>query len=517
MRMLVLCGITVGLTGVTSFQTPFLSCRPDQKALRSLRWQQNGNGWTDMRSRSMRPLFMSLVDPDTKEKKNSNKQKKSTIVGEDSDADKPLQPVGTQFFGGSMEKEIFFDEAIEDEATKIALSTGQEAGATAVKTPTAYARFEDSSAFPDERAKALGERLQSEFNAVLYEDAGQSSNYLGSLYSNPSMQWVSPFGDKKSATSPLKELQRALNYYNRLDASIMSVKFVSDNTCDVRWMTSVVWPNAWEARVAMSGTSTLTLNGDGSKITKQVDRIDNGGDKGTDLLNALSGQVNPRFWDFYHVGMTPSAEEMQRLPPSGNTKKGALSSYSIFEIAPRLVVKPCMLDSGGRAARAAQCIPNHGFSCAIKTAGPRKQRYVPTVPLEVRINKAEGGSRITWVVPVPAETASSSSLLLPVLPEGTREEEASTSYEYEPARRVATLPFGGYAQDEGISKVRQGLYESVMRDGLSPKLDSNDRPKFFFLQNNAKCCFTEEGLGMAVYEARPDFLKTNEVGIELEM
>jgi len=61
------------------------------------------------------------------------------------------------------------------------------------------------------------------------------------------------------------------------------------------------------------------------------------------------------------------------------------------------------------------------------------------------------------------------------------------------------------------------LYEQVTKDGLRPKLVEG-RPQFFFLNNDAKACFTADGgLGMAVYEWRPAFVKSNEVGIELEM
>jgi hypothetical protein len=35
--------------------------------------------------------------------------------------------------------------------------------------------------------------------------------------------------------------------------------------------------------------------------------------------------------------------------------------------------------------------------------------------------------------------------------------------------------------------------------------------------NSIKACYTNEGLGMAVYEWRPQFTTPNEIGIELEL
>ena len=55
-----------------------------------------------------------------------------------------------------------------------------------------------------------------------------------------------------------------------------------------------------------------------------------------------------------------------------------------------------------------------------------------------------------------------------------------------------------------VTEIRKKLYEEVTKDGLKPKLDEKGRPQFFFLQNDAKACFTGDG---------GDW---NEVGIELD-
>jgi hypothetical protein len=43
-----------------------------------------------------------------------------------------------------------------------------------------------------------------------------------------------------------------------------------------------------------------------------------------------------------------------------------------------------------------------------------------------------------------------------------------------------------------------------------------NRPIFFYINDVAKACYTQEGLGMAVYEWRPSFTQPNHIGLELE-
>jgi hypothetical protein len=135
------------------------------------------------------------------------------------------------------------------------------------------------------------------------------------------------------------------------------------------------------------------------------------------------------------------------------------------------------------------------------------------------VPQATGPLRLQWSIPVAVECLTSNDSVLTVPPpdeETAAEKRAECTYQWEDVRTVATLPYGGGPQDEAISNLRKRLYDKVVKDGLQPKLDDSGRPLFFFWQNNVKACYTEEGLGMAVYDWRPDFVKCNEVGIELE-
>ena len=116
------------------------------------------------------------------------------------------------------------------------------------------------------------------------------------------------------------------------------------------------------------------------------------------------------------------------------------------------------------------------------------------------------------------EFQSQPQLLLPVA-ETVDGSEPESRYEFQPARKVATVACGcGNPRDAETTDIRKKLYEQVVKDGLKPKLDELGRLRFFFLQNiTIKASYTEEGLGMCVYELRPAFAKANKVGIELQM
>ena len=152
--------------------------------------------------------------------------------------------------------------------------------------------------------------------------------------------------------------------------------------------------------------------------------------------------------------------------------------------------------------------------------GPKRQRYIATNPVEVQISRSADSQmpRISWTIPVAVELLSNAQLPLPGKdPETPEEAKEECRYEYQSRRRVATLSFGGNPQDAEVTKVRKELFEQVTKDGLKPRLDETGRPQFFFWQPDAKACYTEGGLGMAVYDWRPEFVKANKVGIELEL
>lgn len=435
---------------------------------------------------------------------NDRDEKTATMLEEYEDEEKPADVVGAKFFGGSAEKEELYDPVEEVQAYSVFLEE---------QRLSEYQRFQDTNSFPDGLAREFAMTLQTEINDIL------GSNSVGnSLYAGSNTKWDSPFSAKQSG-NPVTELQQAMEFYKQIDIALISAKSLSPDDSrnvqeiELRWEVSLIWPTAWEARVLVTGTSRISLDIASNTIISQEDFLDNGGNDGKDLVRALKPQLSPRFWDLYHIGMTPSAEVSQRLKSDG---KGLLSQFELFEIAPRLVLRPTLVDKGGREERAAQGLPNHSFSTIIKTMGPKKQRYTPTSPVEVsieRLGKAEG-SQITWTVAVPAEVSKSSVLPIPM--DDGSSDQAFCRYEYHPRRKIATLPYGGNPQDVEVTDLRKRLYNAVVQDGLRPKLGADGKPCFFFLQNDSKACFTEDGLGMAVYDWRPKFVNGNEVGIELE-
>jgi hypothetical protein len=405
----------------------------------------------------------------------------------------PADIGGSKFFGGNKQKEELYDADAEARA-------GSEVDLAA----EFYNKFLDGAAFCDPEVAKVASSLQSQINAVLYQGAATPNSDF--VYAS-NMQWETPMSvNKQKSKNPLQELKNSLDFYKRVDVAIVSGRRLDDTTIELQWEISVVWPIFWEARVLLTGVSKLNL--DGLSIVKQVDAFNDA----KDVLSTIAPQVRPRFWDFYHVGMTPSTELMPRL-----AQKTSLWGYSVYEIPARLVSTPSQLDVGDRNDRNAQTIPNHSFLCVIKTMGPQRQRYIPASPVQVQIVPGGGNLMLKWSIPLSVEFQSNAKLPLPGPdPEAIVGSNPGYKYEFQPRRKVATMKFGGNAQDVEITEIRKKLYDQVIKDGLKPKLDKTGRPEYFFLQNAVKACYTEEGLGMSVYEWRPAFVKPNEVGIELE-
>ncbi|KAL7471770.1 hypothetical protein ACHAXS_012080 [Conticribra weissflogii] len=351
--------------------------------------------------------------------------------------------VGTKFFGGNAVKDELYVPEEEERALELQKVKKEE------EIAMEYNRFQDEGAFSDELGRRVGESLQLALNSILHE--GQTNwDDVAVWKEDSALKWVTPFGKKSGNASPFKELEEAKSFYNKLDIAILSGSTIKSDekfsTVEIRWDIGALWPNPWESRVLLTGTSILTVvdDKDGNTITvvRQEDRLD--GSNPMDVVSSLSSQLFPRFWDVYHIGMTPSTELDPRFDPftvtspptSGKlsklSKRGLFSSYKLSYLPPRLVTQPSLLDANGRSGRTAQALPNHGFTTAIKTMGPNKESFVPVSPIEVTISKVPGdgsndgdgaGSLIMWTVPVPPEFASNAKLPLPLMEDESGDNE----------------------------------------------------------------------------------------------
>ena len=417
----------------------------------------------------------------------------TTTEWEDEDAGAGV--VGAQFFGGNKQKEEFYDPVAEAEATDLAFE----------ETVTTFDRFADRTAFDTIQAAELASRYQGLVNAVLSDNV--SADLQNTVLAN-NLKWESSLAS--DTTSPLVALSEAAKFYRRIHVAITSAKTLSGTDYELRWEIGVAWPIFWEPSVLVTGTSVLEVT-DGV-ITRQVDRVDD-----PDLLSGLGRQILPRFWDVYHIGMTPTAE----LSPTWERRRGLVQNFVIYDVPSRWVWSPTLLDRGDREDANASFLPNHAFTTAIRTMGPKKDDYVPTSPTQINIAPSTDGNRVTWKIPLSVEVQAQDEW--PLFQNDSNEEiddaieGASGSYVWQPARRVATLPTGiARPQDEGITDLRKRLYDLVTSAGLKPKLDANGRPCFFFWSASTKTCFTGKGLGMTVYEWRPKFAQSNHVGLDLE-
>jgi hypothetical protein len=410
------------------------------------------------------------------------------------DEDAPAGIQGAQFFGGNKEKEEFYDPVAEGQAS-------------IEKSEVTIDRFRVSMA--DETAEAVARSVQMQINQILYDSKDDSSVSKTTYTYASNLLWSTPLQSAKSRTSiPLLALEESNQFYQKLSVAVTGGRSMDTNQVLLYWEISVIWPIFWESRVLLTGSSVLTVN-ENNEITKQVDTLDE-----PNLLTNLVRQWLPRFWDVYHIGMTPSCEQSPKL-----VERRVAGGYTIYTVPARWYAECTLQDLSDRTDNVASTIPNHAFGCVIKTMGPQKQDYTPCVPVQVQIQAMT--KTLTWHIPIAVETlAKNSELVVPGPDEEIDTEtvqQPTSGFCYQPRRRVATLAYGGYAQDERVAVLRKQLYQTALQQGYTPKLDANGRPMFFFWQNAVKACYTDEGLGMAVYEWRPKWTKPNEIGIELEL
>ena len=444
------------------------------------------------------------------QKKNEEGTTTTTTTAEPwQDEDAGAGVVGAQFFGGNKEKEEFYDPVAEARATLV-VSTA---------TVTTFDRFADRTAFDSDAVAQLAAAYQQ----ALHPYNGTTNNNTNTnTVLSPNVQWTSPFSASQSSSSsslsPLQALRQATQFYRRLHVAITAGQTQADGTYTLRWEMGLAWPTFWEPAVLLTGTSSLSTDEEGI-ITKQVDRLDD-----PDLLGCLARQILPRFWDVYHIGMTPTSE----LSPAWERREqqqgqGLFTNLVVYDVPARWMWAPALLDQGDRDNANAAFLPNHAFTTAIRTMGPTKDRYVPTSPTQIDIAPGTAGNTVTWKIPLSVQLQSQTTW--PLLPNEGEDNQAARSattthptgtYVFTPARRVATLPTGlARAQDEGVTDLRKRLYETVTAAGLRPKRDANGRPCFFFWSATTKTCWTDKGLGMAVYEWRPAWAQANHIGLEL--
>lgn len=457
-------------------------------------------------------LFSSVDD---------SKEKTVTLLeGEDDpeDDEKPAGIGGAEFFGGNKQKEEFYDPVAE-----------REAGKDIKLKETMYDRFavSNDSLFDNVEVAMMAQSLQRQFNRILYMDNKKLSRIVERNIKDANDEGIMDvtFGQSfswetvmtKTSENPIEELKAAKKFYEEVDLAIVGGKKISEGVAELFWELSLVWPTFWSPRVVLTGTSTCTYAVDTMIINKQVDTIF-GADNAVSLLSQLRRQITPRFWDWYHIGMTPSAEQ---VPREIVAKKGGMT---VYQISPQLVTVPTLIETGTRENRNAQMVPNHAFTCIIRTMGAQKNNYVPTTPVEIQIgrnnktNKDDIRLLLSWYIPISTQfQAINENLALPSEenPEESGASSPTCKYEWRPLRQVATTKYGGNVQDPEITDIRKKLYEQVLKEGFKPKLDQNGKPVFFFWKNDLKACYIEDGLGMCVYDWRPKFAASNEVGIEL--
>lgn len=499
------------------------------------------------------------------------------------DEDLPAGIVGAEFFGGNKQKQEFFDPIAEAEAAEIAglsgimnnndydgdvdtktMSTTTTLIPTIIDTTTGSITTSTSTtnniklketmddnltddvqyidrfymidnAFDTIETATLARTLQIQINSILYDDDNDNMNTQQFYEYSPSFQWDTIF--TKATNNPFNELEKSLSFYQRIDVAIISGKKLTtdnsnnnNNIYQFQYEIGLTWPTLWEPRILLNCQSIITIDitNNNHIIMKQYDQLI--GDTNS-LFNTILKQLIPRFWDIYHIGMTPTSTEIQNkisLP-----KKNIFASYELYTIPSRIYLQPKLYDNSiNRNNNNAGFIPNHSYTTVIITMGPTKQRFSTTSPIITRIiPKNNDLLQYTWDIPLSVEYTSNILLRLPKLDNesaltlstsiSNQQQQQKCQYIYQNERMIATIPYyigtSSPQENDTISSIREKLYKQVIvRDKLIPKLDEFGRPMFFFIQNNYKGCFTEDGFGMAIFEWRPRIAAPYEIGIELD-
>jgi hypothetical protein len=418
------------------------------------------------------------------------------------DEDAPADVEGYEFFGSNTRKAEFYDPVAENNLE-------------AIET-VPFDRFADH---------AIGRRLQDAMNAL------DESIYA----SNCQWETIAPWKEQgNNSRNPIAALKSASNFYRDMKFAIVSADAMTGNdtastttTYRVRWEMAVVWPIFWEPPVVLTGESLCTLRNDDQIIVRQVDSLDEGGHNsknGDSLAGSLVRQIVPRFWDVYHLGITPVAED--RLMLASSSGSSPLKPYQIRHVPPRWVRCITMRDTSDRSCNAAAYLPNQAFTSFLKTVGPMKETYgtVRGVSIELAaVQVVEQGNNsgqrqqqsavdITWKIPLSVAYGAKPVWDLVADP------DTEDSYELQHAKTYAVIGYGGWGpQDSSVSAVRQKLFEAAVADGNKPALTASGRPKFGFFDRTIKACYKETGgLSMVVYEWRPRWTDPYLIYLELE-
>jgi hypothetical protein len=432
------------------------------------------------------------------------------------DEDSPAGVEGAEFFGGNTRKAEFYDPVSENNLETI--------------ETVPFARFADN---------VMGRRLQDAMNAL------DESLYASNLQWETISPWKEQQGNSKN---PIAAMKAASNFYRDLQLAIVSAdSIIGDDTTTtatitttyrVRWELVVVWPTFWEPPAVLTGTSVCTVQADSGQVVHQVDSLDDVGSSnqknGDSLFGSIIRQILPRFWDVYHIGMTPVAEDRLKLAAQSSSAGGfsSLQPYRVQHVPPRWVRRITMRDTSDRSGNAAAYLPNQAFTSFLKTVGPMKEAYrtvrgvsieLAAVPVIERDNSSSNRGQqqqqqhqdavdITWKIPLSVAYGARPVWDLVADP------ATDDSYELQPAKTYALIGYDGWGpQDSSVSAVRQKLFKAATADGHKPAMSASGRPKFGFFDSTIKACYKEVGgLSMVVYEWRPRWTNPYMIYLELE-
>lgn len=172
----------------------------------------------------------------------------------------------------------------------------------------------------------LGPAMELAFNRAVRGDAAILRQLLSSTCT-----WKGPVGTFSSCTEIETELRELGLFLSDPRYTITSTDTSSDgSSLTVHWIASATWPTPWLPRLLIRGKTSVAV--DAGLVVGLIDEWQEG------LLPSLIRHITPGFWDIWNQFCSPQSERY----PYKVLRRG--KGYEVRELAPRLVLKPSIID-----------------------------------------------------------------------------------------------------------------------------------------------------------------------------
>lgn len=291
-----------------------------------------------------------------------------------------------------------------------------------------------------------------------------------------------------------------------------------------KWLRSGTWPLPHRPRVRATGSWVVEADPTNPSLIRRIEEKWD-----SPLLGVVIPQTIPRFWDVWHLYMTPPAEK-----PLYRVLRKYSGGLELREYFPRLVLEAQAIDSrpNQQFTDFVGTIPPSVFTDELQLAGKSEYRetYVTTSPLEIAVESYDWtpppeakkdttepipSKRVLWTMPMPSHLGLSTSKLPVPISEPNHEEGEKGRHVVQGKRLVAVRTFKGTPQNEQYKNARKDLLALVKKEGLETVRTSKGRSRVWVYRNDMKLGFNLQGhLSIAHWEQKM-YTDNNEIAVEV--